>query len=117
MTTSSHHPDTVAVRCRRCGKSGRIPRGVRGPGQLVFCSRGCERLHHEEMRIARRARQAAQKERDRMAHAALIARTPLHEVYPRMLDVMAAVQEQRPSYHRWAAKTHQRVNSRRKSRR
>ena len=94
---------TVAVRCRRCGKSGRIPRGARGPGQLVFCSRGCERLYHEEMRIARRARQAAQKERDRMAHAALIARTPLHEVYPRMLDVMAGVQEQRPSYLRWAA--------------
>lgn len=87
--------------CKRCGKTGRVPVGSRRHNRNIFCSRQCERWHNEEVRVRQLDAQAAKNYERELRRWEVLRVTPLHELYPEMIEVMASVQAWRPSYCQW----------------
>lgn len=87
--------------CKRCGKTGRVPVGSRRHNRNIFCSRQCERWHNEEVWTRKLNQQCAANHARDMRRWEILRTTPLHILYPEMLEVMATVQAMRPSYCQW----------------
>lgn len=101
MTATTWGPAYELAFCKRCGKTGKVPAGSRRHNRNIFCSRQCEVWHNEELRVNQLDRQAARNYWSHWKRREVLRTTPLHELYPSMLGVLAAVQAQRPSYCRW----------------
>ena len=88
---------TELAQCKRCGKTGKVPAGSKAHGRNIFCSAQCEEWHNEELHFGKLDRQNARVTMARWAQLELLRTTPLHVLYPEMLDVIERVQSWRPS--------------------
>lgn len=92
---------TELAQCHRCGKTGRVPAGSRAHGRLIFCTTQCREWHEEDVHIRKLNNQAARNFERTWARREAMRNTPMHELHPGMLEVMALVQSWRPSYCAW----------------
>ncbi len=76
--------------CARCGSAFRQRRGE----NAKFCTMQC-------MRWADRERERDRHELAKSRRMTELASTPLHVMYPGMVDVLERVQRQRPSWADW----------------
>lgn len=95
-------PAKELAQCKRCGKTGKVPKGSRRHGRHIFCSMQCHDWYRQEVRWQQRDRENARRAMLDSEHYAVLARTPMHELYPGMLKYLDMAQRARPSWERWA---------------
>lgn len=92
----------VVNRCRCCGKAYQHPRGDRQQ-TCPTCSPPKPRERYAAPVTRDRSSEWAQAQAKAQARDTLLARTPLHELYPAMTEGLARLQEARPSHAEWKA--------------
>lgn len=76
--------------CQRCGSAFKQRRGLNAKFCTSQCMRWADRDRERDLYEARKSRRMAE-----------LATTPLHEMYPGMMDVLEWAQMQRPSWADW----------------
>ncbi len=76
--------------CARCGSAFKQRRGLNAKFCTSQCMRWADRDRERDLYEARKSRRMAE-----------LATTPLHEMYPGMMDVLEWAQMQRPSWADW----------------
>lgn len=83
----------VILRCSRCGCAVKVRREL--AGRPAYCSDACQGFAVRERRYSHVPRRWWERQR-------ILATTPLHQLYPEMIDVLDRVQRERPSWAAWA---------------
>ena len=90
-------PRFVVRGCARCGSAFKVER----TSPRWYCTTGCLQFIQEERRERINERQRERYNRSIWEHREEIRTTPLHELYPGMLEVCERVQTWRRSYPVW----------------
>ena len=90
----------VVNRCRECGRVFQHRREDRQQ-TCSTCAPPKSRERYGAPKLRDRASERAQAQARARARDTLLARTPLHVLYPAMLAGLARLQEARPSFEAW----------------